>query len=174
MKTKSMLCAVFLVLAIAPWSPGQENQPVEAYPGMAPTPQGPVGMPPSQGATPENYVTPARPPASYQIQQLPRDSSGINYAEWPTYPYSRYHNPYYDGAHQAESFVYGSLDWLRSLPGDLYDRLANFMDGSFFPSIPATSGPQQGSHVSGRPDSRGEAPQPGTVPPAGVPAPQTR
>jgi hypothetical protein len=174
MKTKSILCVVFLVLAGAPWATGQQNQPMDSRPGGAPTPQASTCAPLSQGTAPETNVIPARPPASYQVQQLPRDSSGINYAEWPTYSYSRYHNPYYDGSHHAESFVYGTLDWLWTLPGDLYDRMSNLVEGSFFPPVPATSGPPQESHVPGGPNSRGEPSQPGTVPSAGVPAPQQK
>ncbi len=174
MKTKSLTCVALLVLTALCSAQGQQSQPPEAYSGVAPAPQERPTTPPPQVPPPQSDVTPARPPASYQVQPLPGDSSGINYAEWPTYPYPQYHNPYYDSAHQARSFVSGTIDWLFNLPSDLVDRFSNYMDGTFFPPTPATSGSQQGSHVSGTPNPPGQAPGPVPLSPAGTQAPRSR
>ena len=165
MKTKNMLCVVLLVLAAACSAEGQQNQPPAANPGVEPPPL---------AAASQTQVTPASPPASYQVQPLPGDSSGTNCTEWPTYPYPQYHNPYYDGAHQVRSFVSGTLDWLLNVPSNLYDRFSNIVDGAFFPPAPATSGSRQGSQVLGRPSSPAQPPAPAAVPPAAVPASQPK
>lgn len=126
---KSFLRVSLLLLAMATTVAAQYGQV------SAPPPAVPVGpTPPGQGT----YAYPGAAQSPLPAPQ-PQAYSDMNSPDWPSYPYPPYHNPYYEGASPRDFFA-GTLDWLLSLPSNVFDRFSNFVDGRFFPQTPATQG----------------------------------
>lgn len=138
MGIRSIIVGVFMVLMVV-WSAGAQQG---HYPIQSPTPaRMPYGQPPAGPYTtgpPQAYGVPPQPPTSYHPIPAPGGSRGGG-AEWPHYPYSRYHNPYYKGMNPKDALA-GTIDWFFNLPAILMDRVSNFLDGNVFPERPATSG----------------------------------
>lgn len=138
MGIKSILGVSLLTLALVSLSEAQQSQ----FPVQAPRPavgnQGypaPVSQYP---ATPGGYVNPNRPPVPNQWQGAPQTAQP-NPGQWPHYPYPQYHNPYYQGV-SPRAAISGTIDWVFALPSNLMDRFSSFVDGNFFPQVPATQG----------------------------------
>jgi len=138
MGTKSFFGVCLLILAMAPGIQAQYPQAPVSTGNIAGAPQegGPATLPYS--VQPQGYGNVAPPPTGYQ-DQAASGYSDMNSPDWPSYPYTRYHNPYYEGA-AAKDFVSGTLDWIMSLPSNMFDRVSNFLDGHVFPQAPATHG----------------------------------
>ncbi len=168
MAIKRVLGVSIVVLITISIAQGQswQDQPQGFRPGMAPLPQGAPPGDQSYAATPQGYGSMPQPSSRYQTQPIVPDP-GTGRDAPPLYPYPPYHNPYYNGASAGE-FLSGTVDWLFGLPSSLIDRVANFMDSSFFPQAPATHGGPTQSQVQRGPsfqDDRGPG-QP--LPPATV------
>jgi len=135
---KSLFGVCLLVLATASGAQGQYGQAPIPTRDAAVTPQqgGPTASPYS--GFPQGYGNADSAPGGYQTQPAP-GYSDMNSPDWPSYPYPRYHNPYYEGA-AARDFASGTLDWVMSLPSNVFDRVSNFLDGHVFPQAPATHG----------------------------------
>ncbi len=173
MSINRVLGVSIVVLVMVSVALGQNwlGQSPGLQPGMAPLPQGADSGNQSYATTTPGYGSLPQPPSRYQSQPMPPDQGSGREAPSP-YPYPPYHNPYYNGASAGE-FLSGTVDWLFSLPSSLIDRVANFMDGNFFPQSPATSGGTPQSEVQRAPsaqDSRIEQ----SLPPAAVYQPGSR
>ncbi len=139
---------VLMTVAVAQGQSWQSQSPV-SRPGVTPLPQGVYPSAQSYGANPAGYGGLPRSSNGNQAQSIPappRNGSETS----PHYPYPPYNNPYYNGA-SAGAFLSGTVDWLFNLPSSLMDRVANFMDGNFFPETPATQGGPAQSQVQGEP-----------------------
>jgi len=146
------LIALLMVVATASLVFGQHYQEQRLRSGLSPAPQE-TALPAEPPEASQQGHLPPPPPAAYQAQPMPGDSTGMNYAEWPSYPYPPYHNPYYDGSYYARTFLTGTIDWICNLPSHVVGRFSNYMDRSFFPVTPATSGSASGSQVPGAPST---------------------
>jgi hypothetical protein len=169
-----VLGVLIAVLAMTCVSQGQswQGQPPGLQQGVAPPQQGAPPAARSYATTPPPYgsVPPAQ--SRYQAQSIPPDPATVRDAP-PPYPYPPYHNPYYNGASAGE-FLSGTVDWLFNLPSSLIDRVANFMDGNFFPQSPATSGGSPRSEVQGAPSTQESQRIEQSLPPAAVYQPGSR
>jgi hypothetical protein len=174
MSINRVLGVSIAVLVMASISQGQnwQGQSPGLQPGIAPLPQGapPAGQ--SYATTPPGYGSLPQPAARYQAQPILPDQ-GTGREAPPPYPYPPYHNPYYNGASAGE-FMSGTVDWLFSLPSSLIDRVANFMDGNFFPQTPATSGGPPQSEVQSAPSTQESQRIEQSLPPAAVYQPGSR
>jgi len=140
MGIKSILGVSLLTLALVASSEAQQSQYPVQTPGSAPVPNASTSpatpyLPPAPG-----YFPGTQPPAQPQMQGPPQ-SSGVQQSEWPHYPYPQYHNPYYQQMSPRDA-ISGTIDWVFSLPSHVMDRFSNFLDGNFFPQVPATQGAQ--------------------------------
>ncbi len=162
MGTKCVVGIAVMILVAAGSAVSQQNPYPVPAPQTAPVPQGvgPQGSPPY-----------AEPPVTYQRPGLP-DGRGYRQparqgptsrAQWPTYPYPQYHNPYYQGADPRAALT-GTIDWLFSLPAVVMDRFSNVVDKNFFPRQPATSGGPVTAPPHNPPMN-----QPGRTPPNALP-----
>jgi hypothetical protein len=174
MSINRILGVSIVVLVMVSSSLGQswQGQSPGLQPGMAPTPQGaaPAGQP--YATTTPGYGSQPQSPSRYEAQSIPPDQGTGREAPSP-YPYPPYHNPYYNGA-SAGQFLSGTVDWLFSLPSSLIDRVANFMDGNFFPQSPATSGGTPQSEVQRAPATQESQRIEQSLPPAAVYQPGSR
>jgi hypothetical protein len=149
-----------------------QGQPQNVQPGISALPQGAPPGAQSYVATPPGYGSLPQSPSRYQAQPIPQDP-GTGRDAPPPYQYPPYHNPYYNGASAGE-FLSGTVDWLFSLPSGLIDRVANFMDGNFFPQTPATHGGPAQSEIQGGPSFRDSQGPVQPLPPAAVYEPGSR
>lgn len=139
MGIKCMVGVAVMILVVAGSAQSQQNTYPGPAPQTAPVPQavGPHGLPP-YSRPPANYQSPGFPSGDNGYQQ-PARQGPTNQAQWPTYPYPQYHNPYYQGADPRAALT-GTIDWLFSLPAVVMDKFSNVVDRNFFPRQPATSG----------------------------------
>ena len=149
MKFKGIIAVLLAILAIASaawaWQTGDPQAGGSPTWNRAQTQQlPPLGGQPGYGGT-------SPIPPVYQGRQY----EPPNQAGYPRYPYPRYHNPYYDGA-PTGNFASSAVDWLLSFPSNLLNHVSNYLDGTFFPQAPATSG--QGAVRSPVPGSRAPLP----------------
>ncbi|MGO9567147.1 MAG: hypothetical protein ACLP5H_06370 [Desulfomonilaceae bacterium] len=174
MAINRVLGVSIVVLMTASIAQGQswQGQPQSLQPGVSPVPQGAPPVDQSYVPTPPGYGSLPQPPSRYQAQPIPADQGTVSDAP-PPYQYPPYHNPYYNGASAGE-FLSGTVDWLFSLPSGLIDRVANFMDGNFFPQSPATHGGPAQSEVQGGPSFRDSPAPVQSLPPAAVYQPDSR
>jgi hypothetical protein len=78
--------------------------------------------------------------ASGGQHEQPEESSQQRQApDLPHYPYSKYHNPFFDG-NPAPNLVADALERLLSFPAALVDRFSNYADRNSFPAAPAAHG----------------------------------
>ncbi len=174
MAINRVLGVSIVVLAMVSISQGQswQGQPPAMQPAIVPLPQGAPPAAQSYDPAPPGYGSMPQSAGRYQAQQIPPDpGTGRNAA--PSYPYPAYHNPYYNGASAGE-FLSGTVDWLFSLPSSVIDRVANFMDGNFFPQSPATYGGPPQSEVQGPPAAQETQRIEQSLPPAAVYQPGSR
>jgi hypothetical protein len=174
MSINRVLGVSIVVLAMVSISLGQnwQGQSPGLQQGAAPLPQGAGPSNQSYATTAPGYGNPPPSPGGYQAQQISPDQGTGREAPSP-YPYPPYHNPYYNGASAGE-FLSGTVDWLFNLPSSLIDRVANFMDGNFFPQSPATSGGTPRSEVQGAPSTQESQRIEQSLPPAAVYQPGQR
>jgi len=170
MGIKTVLGASFLILALVSSTWAQQGPPYPQVRPSGPVPYGqtpavPYGAGPVQGS---GYQPQA--PSYPQGQQSP-GGYGSNAAEWPYYQYPQYHNPYYQGVNPQEA-ISGTIDWFFTLPAHLMDRIANFLDGNFFPQAPATQGVTQQQPGQAQSTTQGGPGVPSSPPQAGLPNPQ--
>ncbi len=174
MSLNRILGVSIAVLVMVSISLGQswQGQSPGFQPGITPVPQGAVPTGQSCTTTTPGYESLPQSPSTYQARPIPPDQvTGRDVP--PPYPYPPYHNPYYNGASAGE-FLSGTVDWLFSLPSSLIDRVANFMDGNFFPQSPATSGGTPQSEVQRSPSVQETQPIGQSLPPAAVYEPGSR
>jgi hypothetical protein len=156
---------IFLIFSTASVTWGWQAGPVPPGTGNAPL----AGYPQAQGG-PASEVSPgyAAGAPTWQGNGTP-PTQGLDVPGrqgYPTYPYPPYHNPYFEGRVQP-SFITRTLDWLFSVHTGVMDRVADYVDGKFFPRAPATSG-RPGPPNQADP---GPAGSPNVVPPS-VPPPE--
>ncbi|MGB6067754.1 MAG: hypothetical protein WBG50_23355 [Desulfomonilaceae bacterium] len=166
MAIKRVLGVSILVLMTVAVAQGQswQSQSPDSQPGAAPVTQGVYPSGQSYGANPAGYSGLPQSSDRYQAQSVPLEPSSGRMAP-PSYPYPPYHNPYYNGVSAGE-FLSGTVDWLFNLPSGLIDRVANFMDGNFFPQTPATQGGAPQSQVQGESPVQENRVPTQTLPPA--------
>jgi hypothetical protein len=160
---KGLIGVWLLVLAMVSGAQSQYRQTPVPTRDVAPMPQqgGPATLPYS--GIPQGYGNAAPAPGGYPAQP-DQGYSDMNSPDWPSYPYPRYHNPYYEGT-AARDFVSGTLDWLMCLPSNVFDRFSNFLDGHVFPQAPATHG-SSGQPQTGASNGPGQGVLPSAVPSA--------
>jgi len=168
MAIKRVLGVSIVVLMMVSIAQGQnwQGQTSGLQPRIGPIPQGAPLPDQPYVATPPGYGNLPQSPSGYQAQSIPQHL-GVGRDAPPPYPYPPYQNPYYNGVSTGE-FLSGTVDWLFGLPSSLIDRVANFMDGNFFPQTPATHGGPPQPDVQREPsfqDDQGIAHQ---LPPAAI------
>jgi hypothetical protein len=133
MKYKGMTLVSLAILSIA--AAGWALQPAAVGRGTGPTwtPAQTGRLPRVQGEQGYGVASPI-PPAYRGGRYEPTNEPG-----YPQYPYPPYRNPYYDGT-PSGNFASKTVDWLLSFPSNLFNRVSDYLDGTFFPQAPATQG----------------------------------
>jgi len=167
MKAKGILAVMLLVFCVVPVADGWQRQPAGVQPGVT-TAQQTMQPPPQPYSGAQQPYGQAYPPAvAYPNQAATSPQAGAS-QDGPSYPYPPHHNPYYGGT-SARDFVNGTIEWFFALPGQAIDTVSNYIDNTFFPQQPATSGgsPQPVSGQAAPPDRT-------PLPPASAYAPPGR
>jgi hypothetical protein len=138
MGIKSIIGVSLLALALSSLAYAQQSQYPAQVPNLAAGQYGSVHPGGPYSTADRGYGNPGRPAVPHQFQAAPQ-AVGSNPGQWPHYPYSQYHNPYYQGMSPRDA-ISGTIDWVFALPSHLMDRVSGFMDGNFFPQVPATQG----------------------------------
>jgi hypothetical protein len=147
----SLLLVAIAIPSVAWQTQPQPAQPAAQYGGQAPSLP---AQPPYQGYSGGNQPVPSYGQPAQYGQGNPYSQTGPQIAPQagqgghPNYPYPQHHNPYYDELN-PRLFISNTLEWLIALPSNFMDRVSNFIDGQFFPEVPATSG--QGGNTEAPP-----------------------
>lgn len=160
MGIKSILGVSLLTLALVAASEAQQSQYPVQPPGAAPVPYA-SSSPATPYSPPAAGSLPATQPLPQPQSQGGPPPSGVQQSEWPHYPYPQYHNPYYQQMSPRDA-ISGTIDWVFALPSHIMDRFSNFLDGNFFPQVPATQGAQSQPNTQVVPGTN-PSPLPATV-----------
>jgi hypothetical protein len=138
MRTRNLvgLLAILVILegSVGAW----QNQPVVQERSPAPNKQSTYGSGPGQIIPPQPYGRPDGLLPGQQSQTAP-GALQTGDPDMPSYPYPKYHNPYYDGT-EPGSVISEMFQWLREIQSGVMERVSNIIDSRFFPAKPATDG----------------------------------
>lgn len=165
MSLKSMVGISLLILTVPAASLAWQPPPAARQPGVLPPPRSVPAQEQSLPGTPREYPSGAPTAPGYQVPQAQGYSNG-NQPDYPQYPYPPYRNPYFEG-YSARNFVSNAIDWIVTLPSNVFDHFSNYLDGTIFPRAPATHG-RSAQPASSAPSQPRPIPSNEPLPPASV------
>jgi hypothetical protein len=171
MSLKSMVGISLLILTVPAASSAWQPPPAARQPGVLPPPRSVPAPEQSVPGVPREY--PPGAPSTGPVYQVPQAQGYSNGSQpgYPQYPYPPYHNPYF-GGYSARNFVSNAIDWIITLPSNVFDRFSNYLDGTIFPRAPATHGKSSVQPGTSAPSRPRRMPSDEPLPPASVYSPR--